>query len=150
MSWCSILYRATCIFVWHLCEIQLCKEMSVKISTGYIYPKTSKEHTQFPQQNIYHKQVKHLLHRTSGPLKIHSHIIIHCTLNTPLTMFYFYFFNLCVCDWLRAGRRVGSLSRSWVKNFLHVVQPHSGAHPASYSMGTRGKAAGAWSWPLTN
>jgi hypothetical protein len=35
------------------------------------------------------------------------------------------------------------------------VQNGSGAHPASYSMGTRGsfpesKAAGAWSWPLTS
>jgi hypothetical protein len=34
------------------------------------------------------------------------------------------------------------------------VQTGSGAHPASYPMGTRGsfrggKAAGAWSWPLT-
>jgi hypothetical protein len=37
---------------------------------------------------------------------------------------------------------------------LHRVQNGSGAHPASYPMGTRGsfpggKAAGAWSWPLT-
>jgi len=36
----------------------------------------------------------------------------------------------------------------------HRVQNVSGAHPASYRMGTRcsfpgGKAAGAWSWPLT-
>jgi hypothetical protein len=36
----------------------------------------------------------------------------------------------------------------------HRVQNGSGAHPASYPMGTRGsfregKAAGAWSWPLT-
>jgi hypothetical protein len=35
----------------------------------------------------------------------------------------------------------------------HRVQNGSGAHPASYPMGTRGsfpggKAAGAWSWPL--
>jgi hypothetical protein len=35
------------------------------------------------------------------------------------------------------------------------VQNGSGAHPASYPMGTRGcfaggKAAGAWSWPLTS
>jgi hypothetical protein len=39
---------------------------------------------------------------------------------------------------------------------LHYhVQNGSGAHPASYPMGTRGsffggKAAGAWSWPLTS
>jgi hypothetical protein len=37
----------------------------------------------------------------------------------------------------------------------HRVQKGSGAHPASYPMGTRvsfpgGKAAGAWSWPLTS
>jgi len=34
----------------------------------------------------------------------------------------------------------------------HRVQTGSGAHPASYTIGTRGsfpggKAAGAWSWP---
>jgi hypothetical protein len=37
----------------------------------------------------------------------------------------------------------------------HCVQSGSGAHPASYPMGTRGsflggKAAGAWSWLLTS
>jgi hypothetical protein len=37
----------------------------------------------------------------------------------------------------------------------HRVQNGSGAHPASYQMGTRGsypggKAAGAWSWPITS
>jgi hypothetical protein len=37
----------------------------------------------------------------------------------------------------------------------HRVQNGSGAHPASYLMGTRGsfprgKAAGSWSWPLTS
>jgi hypothetical protein len=37
----------------------------------------------------------------------------------------------------------------------HCVQNGSGAHPASYPMGTRrcfrgSKAAGAWSWPLTS
>jgi hypothetical protein len=36
----------------------------------------------------------------------------------------------------------------------HRVQNGSGAHPASYQMSTRGsfpggKAAGAWSWPIT-
>jgi hypothetical protein len=40
-------------------------------------------------------------------------------------------------------------------SLLHVVQTGSGNHPASYPMGTRGsftrgKAAGAWSWPLTS
>jgi hypothetical protein len=37
----------------------------------------------------------------------------------------------------------------------HRVQNGSGAHQASYTMGTKssfpgGKAAGAWSWPLTS
>jgi hypothetical protein len=52
-------------------------------------------------------------------------------------------------------------SRVWLPigagNFSlhHHVQNGSGAHPASYPMGTRGsffggKAAGAWSWPLTS
>jgi hypothetical protein len=56
---------------------------------------------------------------------------------------------------LRAGRQRGrSSSPRGVKNFLHVVQTGSEAHPASYPMGTEGsfsgnKAAGAWNWPLT-
>jgi hypothetical protein len=34
---------------------------------------------------------------------------------------------------------------------LHYrIQNGSGAHSASYPMGNRGKAAGAWSWPLTS
>jgi hypothetical protein len=32
----------------------------------------------------------------------------------------------------------------------HRVQTGSGAHPASYSMGTRGSFPGAWSWPFTS
>jgi hypothetical protein len=37
----------------------------------------------------------------------------------------------------------------------HRVQPGTGAHPASYKIGAGGsypggKAAGAWSWPLTS
>jgi hypothetical protein len=48
------------------------------------------------------------------------------------------------------GVRVGSEF-----SLLHVVQTGSGAHPASYPMGTGGsfpggKAAGARSWPLTS
>jgi hypothetical protein len=44
------------------------------------------------------------------------------------------------------GGQISSLGK--VKNFLHVVQTGSGAHPASYTMGTGGsfsggKAAGA-------
>jgi hypothetical protein len=40
-------------------------------------------------------------------------------------------------------------------SFLHSVQTGSGTQPASYPMGTGGsfpggKAAGAWSWPLTS
>jgi hypothetical protein len=45
----------------------------------------------------------------------------------------------------------------WEQDFspLHLVQTGSGAHPASYPMDTGGafpggKAAGAWSWPLTS
>jgi len=35
---------------------------------------------------------------------------------------------------------------------LHMGLPQtgSGAHPASYWMGTGSKVAGAWSWPLTS
>jgi hypothetical protein len=69
----------------------------------------------------------------------------------------------------KSGRRrpLGRPGRRWkdhIKRFPaeagnysphHSVQNGSGAHPASYPMGTRGsfpggKAAGAWSWPLTS
>jgi hypothetical protein len=40
-------------------------------------------------------------------------------------------------------------------SLLHGVKTGSGVHPVSYAMGTGGcfpcgKAAGAWSWPLTS
>jgi len=40
-----------------------------------------------------------------------------------------------------------------IPDILSIVQTGSGAHPASYPVGTGcffpgGKAAGAWSWPL--
>jgi hypothetical protein len=43
----------------------------------------------------------------------------------------------------------------WNFSLHHRIQNGSGAHPASYTMGTRGsfpggKAAGAWSWPLAS
>jgi hypothetical protein len=49
--------------------------------------------------------------------------------------------------WVLAG--AGSFS------LLHHIQPSSGAHPASYPMGTRGcfpggKAVRVWSWQLTS
>jgi hypothetical protein len=55
-------------------------------------------------------------------------------------------------DWLRAGRpRSGSSSPGSQEFYLlHIVQTGSGAHPASYPIGTRSKEAGAWIWPLTS
>jgi hypothetical protein len=59
-------------------------------------------------------------------------------------------------DWLRPGRLRGrSSSPGKVKNLLHIVQIGSGVHPASYPIDTAGsfpvgKAARAWSWPLTS
>jgi hypothetical protein len=44
--------------------------------------------------------------------------------------------------WFLAGDRNFSLH--------HRVPSSSGAHAASYPIGTGGKAAGAWSWPLTS
>jgi hypothetical protein len=51
-------------------------------------------------------------------------------------------------------KRGRSSSHGRVKNFLHVVQTGSMAHPASYPMGIWGsfpgdEATGAWSWPFT-
>jgi hypothetical protein len=52
------------------------------------------------------------------------------------------------------GSRVRFLVGAGNFSLHHRVQNDSGAHPASYPMGTmgsfpRGKAAKAWSWPLT-
>jgi hypothetical protein len=52
------------------------------------------------------------------------------------------------------GSRVRFPAGSGNFSLHHRVQNGTGAHPASYPMGTRGpfsgdKAAGAWSWPLT-
>jgi hypothetical protein len=65
-----------------------------------------------------------------------------------------------IAQWYLAGLRAGwSLLRipAGSRNFSlhHSVQTGSGAHPASYPMGTRysfpgGEVAGAWSWPLTS
>jgi hypothetical protein len=46
-------------------------------------------------------------------------------------------------DWLQAGRPIDQSSGPGrVKNFLHCVQTGSGAHPASYPMGTGGSFPG--------
>jgi hypothetical protein len=59
------------------------------------------------------------------------------------------FSSVGICDGLRTGRPGFD---SWQEKefaLLHSVRTGSGAHRASYRMGTGGKAAGAWSWPLT-
>jgi hypothetical protein len=53
------------------------------------------------------------------------------------------------------GSRVRLPARAGNFSLHHRVQNGSGAHPASYPMGTSdsfpgGKAARAWSWPLTS
>ena len=37
----------------------------------------------------------------------------------------------------------------WRRDFQHPVQTGPGTHPASYTVGTGGKAAGAWRWSPT-
>jgi hypothetical protein len=37
-----------------------------------------------------------------------------------------------------------------ILSLLHHVQTGSGAHIASYPMGTGSKEVGAWNWPLTS
>jgi hypothetical protein len=50
------------------------------------------------------------------------------------------------------GREVSEFESQWGQEFslLHVVQTGSGAHPASYRMGTGRSLAGSWSRPLTS
>jgi hypothetical protein len=55
------------------------------------------------------------------------------------------------------NRMIGVRISAGAGNFSlrHCIQTGSGAHSSSYPMGTRGsfpggKAAGAWSWPLTS
>jgi hypothetical protein len=59
-------------------------------------------------------------------------------------------------DYRLDDRMIGFRILAGAGNFSlrHHVQTGSGAHPVSYPMGTGGsfpggKAAGAWSWPLT-
>jgi hypothetical protein len=61
-----------------------------------------------------------------------------------------YHFNVC-----RIGVQGFDSQQGWEFFLQHRVQNGSGAHSASYPMGTRGPfpgdiAAGAWSWPLTS
>jgi hypothetical protein len=55
-------------------------------------------------------------------------------------------------SWLAAG---WTTQKGQEFSLLHVVQTGSGVHPTSYPIGTGGffpggKAAWAWSWPLTS
>jgi hypothetical protein len=51
--------------------------------------------------------------------------------------------------WTTEGSEFGS-RKGQEFSLLQVAQTGSGVHPTSYPMGTGGKAAGAWSWPLTS
>jgi hypothetical protein len=62
-----------------------------------------------------------------------------------------------VADYGMDDRMIGVRIPTGAGNFSfhHRIQTGTGAHPASYSVGTRvsflgGTAAGAWSWPLTS
>jgi hypothetical protein len=59
---------------------------------------------------------------------------------------------LSVAPWSRMHGLWYAITCSWGQEFslLHDVQTGSGVHPTSYRMGTGGKAAGAWGWPLTS
>jgi len=51
------------------------------------------------------------------------------------------------------GSRVRFPAGPWNYSFHHRLQNGSGAHPASYLMGSsfyEDKTAAAWSWPLTS
>jgi hypothetical protein len=81
--------------------------------------------------------------------------------HTLISRFFKRDFNIIIPgQWYSAELQAG-WSGAWVTagagNFSlhHRVQTGSGAHPVSYPMGRRGslpggKAAGAWSWPLTS
>jgi hypothetical protein len=80
------------------------------------------------------------------------------TCSHPIYSSYILILGARIAQWYSAGLRRGwSMVRvlAGAGNFsLHRVQTGSGAHPASYPMGTSdsfvgGKAAGSWSWPLT-
>jgi hypothetical protein len=58
--------------------------------------------------------------------------------------------SLAVHDVTLYTVRVRLPAEAGILSLRHRVETGSGAHPASYSMGTRGKAVGAWSWPLTS
>jgi hypothetical protein len=54
------------------------------------------------------------------------------------------------CDSLRAARPRIDYRHEKDFSLHHSVQAGSGAHPASYQMGTGGKVPRAWSWTLTS
>jgi hypothetical protein len=110
------------------------------------------------------QEITHLLwkpkvhYRTLVPIrhnfsKINSNIILQSTLRSLRVV-------AGISQWYRAGLRAGWSGvrvPAGAQNLSlhHRVHNGSGAHPASYPMGTRGffpgsKATGAWSWPPTS
>jgi hypothetical protein len=84
----------------------------------------------------------------------------HVRIPTKMSKRMYIFRSQEIAQWYNASLRAG-WSGVWVPagtgNFSlhHRVQIGSGAHPASYPMGTRGsflggKTAGVWSWLLTS
>jgi hypothetical protein len=134
-------------------------------NTGKLIPDYMASHTKkwyVFYSSLWEPRMIHLRH-TNG----HFNVLTNGLLlwNSVLHQYYLtvpnvYFFEPGYCrqygDWLWAGWLRGqSWSPGRAKNFLHIVQPGSGAHPASCPVGTggsfpSGKAAGAWSWPLNS
>jgi hypothetical protein len=89
------------------------------------------------------------------PLALKFHVSIKVCSQLWIEFFIFSAVSI-VIGYQLDDKRGRNLNHSKVKNFLsHVIQTGSGLHPASFPMSTGssfsgGKAAGAWSWPLTS
>ena len=56
-------------------------------------------------------------------------------------------YTLYCWQYTRYGLGGPGIESRWGARFSALVQTVPGAHPASYTMGTGGKAAGVYSWP---
>jgi hypothetical protein len=162
---------------WHLLHYQeMCKWVTTYFYLPYILCKGSILDVHFTFLMTYCVSKKTVIYQHRALVHTRDRTLYFSALGWTVTSFAqsvyvthegFWYFDLYtlymgagIAQWHSAGLQAGWLE-FWVstgaRNFSphHCVQTGSGAHPASYPMGTTGsfhgdKAARAWSWPLTS
>jgi hypothetical protein len=117
------------------------------------FRKTKKKHTFRRKFLLFTSYLSPALVRPRSS-KLHPGIHLTCSITTLLKLYTW------IAQWHGAGPRAGwsgFRAPAGAGNFSlhHRIQTDSGAHSASYPIGTRdsfprGKTARAWSWPLTS